>query len=127
MEYCSSGTLHDLLQSRRPPVLQEAELRGVLKSLAGALTYLHKRFIIHGDIKPSNVLLGEDCRIVSNVFYSARWFFNLFTHRNYPTLDWRFKLNRPFLLSTLSVDRLTMFRRMFMIVVYETEAQLVTQ
>lgn len=68
MEFCPNGTLHDLLQSRHPPVLSEPELRGVLKSLVSALTYLHKRLVIHRDIKPSNILLGENCGLVSGIF-----------------------------------------------------------
>lgn len=68
LELCPNGTLHDLLSSRHPPVLSEAELRGVLKSLVGAFVYLHKRHIIYGNIRLSKILLSEDYRVVSIYF-----------------------------------------------------------
>lgn len=65
MELCSRGTLFELLQSRRCHVLLESELRGVLKSLVDALTYLRNELVLHRDIKAANILITEDYRVVS--------------------------------------------------------------
>jgi polo-like kinase 4 len=52
------------MDSRRPPVLEEGELRGVLKSVVDALVYLTKERVVHCDIKVENILLTDDFRIV---------------------------------------------------------------
>lgn len=65
MELCPNGTLYDFLHLRQPSVLSEAELRGVLKSLVGALAYLHKQSIILRDLNLHAIVLGEDYRVVS--------------------------------------------------------------
>ena len=44
--------------------MHEDELRGVVKSLVDALTYLRKEHIIHRNLKPSSVLLDETFRLV---------------------------------------------------------------
>ena len=44
--------------------MHEDELRGVVKSLVDALTYLRKERIIHRNLKPSSVLLDETFRPV---------------------------------------------------------------
>ncbi|GJF00693.1 kinase-like protein [Phanerochaete sordida] len=71
LEVCTYGSLHDFLQSRNPPTLSEAELRGVLKGLVAALVYLKKSLIIHRNIKASNVMLGEDYRVKLADFHMA--------------------------------------------------------
>jgi polo-like kinase 4 len=43
----------------------EDHLRGVLKGVVEALIYLKKQSIVHRKIKPSNVLLTTEGRIVS--------------------------------------------------------------
>ncbi|KAF8073835.1 kinase-like domain-containing protein [Lyophyllum atratum] len=73
LELCSLGNLSQFLGSRSLPVLSESELRGVIKSLADALTYLRKALIIHGDINPSNILLTSDYGVkLSNFKQSIR-------------------------------------------------------
>lgn len=62
LELCSGGTLAHCLQDNP---LTEAHLRGVLKSLVEALIYLKKQGIVHRNIRPSNVLLTSDRRVVS--------------------------------------------------------------
>ncbi len=53
MEKLEGSTLHDLLQADGP--LSPKDCAHVLRELAKALAYAHKRGIIHRDIKPSNV------------------------------------------------------------------------
>ena len=76
MELCSQGTLLSFLQSRSNRALSECEVRGVSKSLIDALTYLRKELILHRDIKPTNILITEDYRIV-----------RLFRHLKYILVD----------------------------------------
>jgi polo-like kinase 4 len=66
MELCSRGTLSAFLKSRDPPILQESELRGVIKTLVDALTYLRKERVLHRDIKASNILITDDFRVVGH-------------------------------------------------------------
>jgi WD40 repeat protein len=50
-------TLSDVLSGRRLPPQQVAE---VVAAVADALEYAHGQGVIHRDVKPSNILLGED-------------------------------------------------------------------
>ena len=60
MPYMWRGTLLDRL-AQGP--LTEAETGAILQQLADALGTAHELGIIHGDIKPSNILLGEQSTI----------------------------------------------------------------
>ncbi|KAH9936352.1 uncharacterized protein B0H18DRAFT_1113755 [Fomitopsis serialis] len=71
LEYCPRGSLSSLLRSRCPSVLSEEELRGIVKSLVHALTYLRKQRVLHGDINPDNTLLTDDLRAKLSCFGQA--------------------------------------------------------
>lgn len=90
LELCSQGTLTSYMRLRDPPTLSEGELRGVLKSLVDALLYLRKELVIHRDIKPDNILLANDYRIVRSWYYifpDHSWTARIY--RSYPTLALR--------------------------------------
>jgi len=54
------GPTLDQLISERPDGLAWDELREIALPLIEALAFSHSRGVIHGDIKPSNVILAED-------------------------------------------------------------------
>ena len=64
LDFCANGSLASVLNSRPSSSLSEPELRDIAKSLIEGLVYLRKQRVIHRDVKPSNLLLTDDFRIV---------------------------------------------------------------
>jgi serine/threonine-protein kinase len=58
MEYVAGGSLRNLLADGR--ALPVADVTRIVSQIADALQLLHSERIIHGDIKPDNILLDED-------------------------------------------------------------------
>lgn len=62
--YFSLQLLHgmplDRLLCERPQGLPWSELRGIALALLDALAHAHGRGVLHGDLKPGNLMLGDD-------------------------------------------------------------------
>jgi serine/threonine protein kinase len=58
MEFCQTGSLHDVLKRGRP--LDETQICLVMRDILKALEYLHGEGKLHRDIKAANVLLNND-------------------------------------------------------------------
>ncbi|WVZ74100.1 hypothetical protein U9M48_022323, partial [Paspalum notatum var. saurae] len=57
LEYVPGGSLSDVL--RRRGRLPEHSIAGVARCVLGGLRHLHRLGIVHGDVKPSNLLVGR--------------------------------------------------------------------
>ena len=58
MEYCTGGTLHDLIQRQGP--LPFAEVRLLMRQMLEALKYLAKEHVVHRDVKTANILIVKE-------------------------------------------------------------------
>ncbi|KAE8055659.1 hypothetical protein FH972_012486 [Carpinus fangiana] len=57
MEYMEGGSLQEVLRARQR--LPETEISGFARRVLEGLRYLHGMKIVHGDIKPSNLLVND--------------------------------------------------------------------
>lgn len=57
MEYVQGLSLEDLLRTQQLPGAHE--LLGILRQVAEALDYAHRKGIVHRDIKPANIILSD--------------------------------------------------------------------
>ena len=70
MEYVVGETLEKYLSTRKPE-LQQALGWGA--ALARALAYAHEQGIVHGDVKPANIMINQDGRVMVTDFGIARF------------------------------------------------------
>jgi len=71
MELVRGGTLADYSLKRRQ-LLRIDEVISILSQIAAALDYAHSEGFLHRDVKPSNVLMMEDGRVLLADFGTAK-------------------------------------------------------
>lgn len=74
MEFVDGETLNDKLRklSKTGSKMPLDEVESIIKQVAAALEYAHKRGIIHRDIKPSNILIDKHGQVYLTDFGIAR-------------------------------------------------------
>jgi serine/threonine protein kinase/Flp pilus assembly protein TadD len=70
MEYIAGETLAARMQ--RPPTPDTAWLLRVLRDIAGALDYTHRKGVVHRDVKPGNIMIDQHQRVRIMDFGLAR-------------------------------------------------------
>ena len=58
MEYCPGGTIIQLIRQKKYQYLEE-DAKTILEQVLHALVYLHKKGIVHGDLKLENIVFME--------------------------------------------------------------------
>ena len=69
MEYCSGGACF----SKNEPCLPESTCIAYMRDIVMGLEYIHAHNIIHHDLKPDNILIGEDGKL--KIWFSCTFFF----------------------------------------------------
>lgn len=62
IDYIDGCTLADMIASKDPWLNKEINLRKMISDLIDVVDYLHRRNVIHCDIKPDNVMIKYDMR-----------------------------------------------------------------
>ncbi|GIV97501.1 MAG: hypothetical protein KatS3mg057_2158 [Herpetosiphonaceae bacterium] len=75
MPFAAGGTLATRIKQRPSP----AEIVRYLREISSALDYAHQQRIVHRDIKPTNILIHRDGRLVLTDFGLAKLIDNLTT------------------------------------------------
>ena len=58
LEYLPGGDIHSWIERQERPAFRQ--LAGIINDIAEALDYAHGEGIVHGDVKPGNILLSEE-------------------------------------------------------------------
>ncbi|CAO2047887.1 unnamed protein product [Urochloa humidicola] len=72
LEHVAHGSLGDVLRRRRGRGLPEHAIAGVARCVLGGLRHLHHLGVVHGDIKPSNLLVGRHGEVKIADFGASR-------------------------------------------------------
>ena len=70
MEYIAGETLSARMQ--RPPAPDTSWLLRILRDIAGALDYTHRKGVVHRDVKPGNIMIDQHARVRIMDFGLAR-------------------------------------------------------
>lgn len=64
MEHATGGSLRQRLNRRAPEVLPTEEILTIIEQTSQVLDYLHQEHILHGNVKPENILFTEHNQVL---------------------------------------------------------------
>lgn len=70
MDYIDGESLNDLIKKRGP--FPEDEAIAIIKKVAGALGYMHEQGRFHLDVKPGNIMMRKDGKVILIDFGSSK-------------------------------------------------------
>jgi serine/threonine protein kinase len=59
MDFEKGGSLRSLMRTRKAS-MTESEIRAIVRALADGLAQMHRRHLIHRDVKPDNIIIRDD-------------------------------------------------------------------
>jgi eukaryotic-like serine/threonine-protein kinase len=71
MPYLPGGTLAEYVREHGPLTLRDAQ--SYIRQITDALDYAHQQGCVHCDVKPANILLGQDGQVVLSDFGIVRF------------------------------------------------------
>lgn len=71
MEYIDGNSLHDNVKNKKSKRLSEDEAIKIIRKVANALSEMHNKDIYHLDVKPENIMIAKDGRVVLIDFGAA--------------------------------------------------------
>jgi formylglycine-generating enzyme required for sulfatase activity/predicted Ser/Thr protein kinase len=74
MEFLSGESLHDKLKPAKAATLTTEQRHQIIAAIARALDFAHRTGIVHGDLKPGNVIITEAGEVKVIDFGIARFF-----------------------------------------------------
>ncbi|KAI9005686.1 kinase-like domain-containing protein, partial [Hyaloraphidium curvatum] len=72
LPYFRGGNLEQWLRTNRVGTRDRAVAQRIMNDVLKGLKHLHEKDFVHGDIKPSNILLSQDGRAVLSDFDGIR-------------------------------------------------------
>ncbi len=72
MEYLCGGNLTDEIYTHKRKFLSFNEVLRIIHDIASAIAYAHKKGVVHRDLKPDNILLGDNRELKIADFGLAR-------------------------------------------------------
>lgn len=64
LEWIDGESLRSIIDSLAPETVCEADALGVVRAVGNALIYAHSKGIVHGDIRPENIVVTEHGEVV---------------------------------------------------------------
>ncbi len=74
MEFLSGESLREKLLPSRAPALDSKQRKQIIAAVAAALEFAHRTGIVHGDLKPGNVIITDTGQVKVIDFGIARFF-----------------------------------------------------